>query len=691
MNVRKVVAGAGAAVVVGAGLLALGQFVGGLAFARWQKLPPGTEGILTLRDYWLAFGDVPAVRRALVVCTALSVAVSVAPVIVAALGVLAGRRRELHGSARFAHAGEIRASGLLDEALGRPTTRPGVIVGKRKGRFLVFNGDEFVMLAAPTRSGKGVAVIIPNLLAYPDSVVALDIKGENFDLTSRFRQACGQAVYRWAPFDEHGSTHRWNPLEAIAASAAHQRVPALQRIGARLFHAHDPRHRFFYDAAADLFQAVALYLIDRGERCTLGEVLRRGTSATRKLRDHLHLLANEPGLSADCVAAFARVISAPDETLGSISSTFNTGLRIFSNPIVDAATSACDFDIRQVRRRRMSIYLVLPARDIAVAGMLANLFFAQLIDENMDKAPGEDPTVRHQCLLVLDEFTSMGRIDAINTGNAFIAGYGLRMLTIVQAISQMEAPEVYGKQNTSTLVRNHGLQVVFPPRDDQEAKDVSASLGTFTLKNASVSRSHGLGKGGGSVSVSDQRRPLMLEQELKEMPQHEEIILGRGKPMRCEKAYFYSDPVFVDRLKSVSPMLASLGECLPTREQLDAARQAGELRVNDIPCIDIAAWHAGVNERARVPVTHRPMTAAELLALDQAQASPELLQVVADGLAHDLAELAPHDVRWDVAEILSALGMTPPGRPLRSPAAGATSGLNTFVETADEDRAEAVA
>lgn len=646
----------GAALVVGAGLIAAGQVVGGHAFARWQDLPPGSAGVFTLRDYWKAYGAVRDVKRALVVCTALSILVSLLPVAVVVAAAVAGRRRELHGSARFAHGGEIRSSGLLDEATGKPTQRPGIIVGKFRGRFLVFNGDEFVMLAAPTRSGKGVAVIIPNLLAYPDSVVVLDIKGENYDLTSRYRSACGQAVYRWAPFDEEGLTHRWNPLEAIAASAPHKRVPALQRIGARLFHAPDPRHKFFYDAAADLFQAVALYLIDRGEPCTFGEILRCGSSANRKLRDHLQLLANEPGLSADSVAAFARVNSAPDETLGSIASTFNTGLRMFSNPTVDAATSACDFDIREVRRRRMSIYLVLPARDIAVAGVLANLFFAQLIDENMDKAPGEDPTVKFQCLLVLDEFTSMGRIDAINVGNAFIAGYGLRMLTIVQAVSQMEAPEVYGKHGTSTLVRNHGLQLIYPPRDDQEAKDVSASLGTFTAKSASRSHS-GWGKGK-SVSVSDQRRPLMLEQELKEMPQHEEIILGKGKPIRCRKAYFYNDPVFVDRLKSVSPMLAALGDHMPTREQLDAARQAGELRVTLTHRIDISAWHAGVNERKRpkaAGLREAPLlTATQQLALDAAQASPELVNEVAQGLVRDLAELLP-DVRWDVAQIFDEL------------------------------------
>ncbi|MCK7497169.1 MAG: type IV secretory system conjugative DNA transfer family protein [Comamonadaceae bacterium] len=78
------------------------------------------------------------------------------------------------------------------------------------------------MLSAPTRSGKGVGVVIPNLLNWPDSVVVLDIKGENYDITAGYRAAHGQAVYAFSPFDEDARSHRWNPLTAVRTSPLHR-------------------------------------------------------------------------------------------------------------------------------------------------------------------------------------------------------------------------------------------------------------------------------------------------------------------------------------------------------------------------------------------------------------------------------------------------------------------------------------
>ncbi len=670
----KVIAGSLAAAGIVGGLAVAGQYAGAALFAKWEHLPESVVGIFTLHDYWIAYGSVPQVKKALAACTFVSAIVPLAPIGIAALALFSGSKRELHGSARFARTNEIRRSGLLDEASGKALSGPSIIVGKYKGEYLTYAGQEFVLLAAPTRSGKGVAVVIPNLLTYPDSVVVLDIKGENFDFTSKYRQQCGQEVYRWAPFDRKGHTHRWNPLAKAARSEPHERVDVLQNIGARLFHAPDPRHKFFYDAAADLFQGIALYLIETGRPCTPAEVLRNGTRAEKKLRDHLTGLVTTKGLSADCVGALSRVLSAPDDTMGSITSTFNTGLRIFSNPIVDAATSASDFELDQVRRKRMSIYLVLPARRIALAGVLANLLFAQLIDENMDAAPGEDPSLICQCLLIKDEASSVGKIDAIASGNAFIAGYDIRLLTILQ--SEAQYVEVYGQHGARTLIVNHGLKVVYPPKDPKESKELSESLGTFTMKSTSKNRTSGKSSSRGE-NTSDQRRALMLSQELEQMPQDEEIIIGKGHPIRCEKAYFYDDHLFLDRLKSVSPMLRSLGEDVkPSKDQLDEARRAGELRASDIPTLDIAKWHSDISARSAHKETHRSLSSRELLELDAQEASAELLAATVSAMAEDLEEMT--GVRFDVAELMRDLPM------LGQTAAQPAQSEHNSLEVADE-------
>ncbi|KWN79243.1 hypothetical protein WM24_27375 [Burkholderia ubonensis] len=647
----KIIAGSLAAAGIVSGLAVAGQYAGAAMFAKWEQLPESVVGIFTLHDYWIAYGSVPAVKKALAACTLVSAVVPLAPIGIAVMALFSKPKRELHGSARFAYPHEVRRSGLLDHARGR-TKKPGILVGKFKGQYLTFV-EEFVLLAAPTRSGKGVAIVIPNLLTYPDSVVVLDIKGENFDLTSRYRQSCGQEVYRWAPFDEDGYTHRWNPLDKIAQSEPHRRVPALQRLAARLYHAPDPRHKYFYSSAANLFKGVALYLVETGRACTFGGILRSGTNPDMSFREHIRAMLQTPGLSGDCTMALARVASAPDDTLGSIESTFNDGLEIFSNPIVDLATSASDFDIRQVRRRRMSIYLVLPAREIAIAGVLANLFFSQWIDENMDKLPAEDPSIICECLGITDEFTSMGRIEAIAAGNAYIAGYWLRLLTIVQSVAQMEPDALYGVHGTRTLVVNHGLKIVYPPRDPKEAKEVSDSLGTFTMKATSKSRSRGKSPSTGE-NTSDHGRALMLATELEQMPQEEAMIIGKGRPIRCEKAYFYSDPFFLDRLKSVSPTLRALGDRKPSKDELEAVRQSGELRAIGIDLHSVKEWHTTHSVRPTEDKTRRPLSSRELLELDAQDASAELLTATVRAITEDLAELMPN-VRADVSQLLAGL------------------------------------
>ncbi|WP_321819136.1 MULTISPECIES: type IV secretory system conjugative DNA transfer family protein [unclassified Burkholderia] len=439
-------------------------------------------------------------------------------------------------------------------------TPPAIVVGVWRGRYLRFAGQQFVLLAAPARSGKGVGVVIPNLLTFPDSVVALDIKQENYAATAGFRRAHGQDVYLFNPFAEDGRTHRYNPLSAITNGLF--RVGDILAIGYALYPAggHDD---FWKDQARNLFLGIVLLLCEwRDARrvgkgasipdfpVTMGEVLRQSSGNGMPVKSYLQraLVRHRGLLSGQCIDALNRFLSNDDKVLASVLATFNAPLTIWANPLVDAATSANDFDLRDVRRRRMSIYIGITPDHLSEAALLVNLVFSQLVNLNTKQLPEADPTLQFQCLLLLDEMTSIGKIQIIARAVAYMAGYNLRLLSIVQSIAQLES--VYGRADARTFITNHAMQIIYAPREQKDANDYSEMLGTFTGQSHSVSRPNALfGRGGSSESVSEQRRPLLLPQELKELGRDKEIILLENtKPILADKICYWRDPEFASRV-----------------------------------------------------------------------------------------------------------------------------------------------
>ena len=447
---------------------------------------------------------------------------------------------------------------------------PALVVGVWRGRYLRFRGQQFVLLAAPARSGKGVGIVIPNLLSYPDSVVVLDIKRENYLLSAGFRRAHGHEVYLFDPFAEDGRTHRYNPLSAISDGLF--RVGDILAIGYALYPTggHDD---FWKDQARNLFLGVVLLLCEwRDARragkgaaapdfpVTMGEVLRQSSGNGMPVKPYLQraLVRHRDLLSGPCVDALNRFLSNDDKVLASILATFHAPLTIWANPVVDAATSANDFDPRDLRRRRMSVYIGITPDHLAEAALIVNLLFSQVVNLNTKQLPEADPALRFQCLLLLDELTSVGKIPILARAVAYMAGYNLRLLSVVQSVAQLES--VYGRADARTFLTNHAMQILYAPREQKDANDYSEMLGTFTDQSRSVSRSNAVfgGRGGSSESVSEQRRPLMLPQELKELGRDKEIIvLENTRPILAERISYWRDPVFASRV-SAAPSVPAL-------------------------------------------------------------------------------------------------------------------------------------
>ena len=476
------------------------------------------------------------------------------------------QKRELHGSARWATPAEVSKAGLLGNE--------GLVVGKYNGRTLRFPGQQFVMLAAPTRSGKGVGVVIPNLLSYEESVCVLDIKQENFDITAGYRkEILKQEIYLFNPFAEdvdiNGKpaprTHRYNFFSAISNGVF--RVGDVLSIGNAIWPS-GGKDTFWNDNARNIFLAVTLFLCElRDQReeegansqlpnypVSMGEVLRqtsgRDTGLPIKKYFETKVMSYE-WLSSACRSAMSTFLSSSDDVLASILSTFNAPLLPWRNPIVDAATSECDFDVRDVRKKKISIYIGITPNKLDDAKLIINLLFSQLVNLNTKELPQKNPKeLKYQCLLLMDEFTSIGVVNIIAKAVSYIAGYNLRLMPIIQSTAQLESPTNYGKDNARTLITNHAMQIVYAPRDQKDANEVSESLGTFTEKSISTSRSNSITKGGsGSESTSDQRRALLLPQEVKEIGQWKEIIfLENVKPILCDKIRYFDDPEFTCRL-----------------------------------------------------------------------------------------------------------------------------------------------
>lgn len=529
---------------------ATGYYLCAVFFLLLNKANPAQAKFGSIVHYWRLYSDDARLRKKLI--AAITLAGGLQIVLPAALVMASRQRRSLHGDARFATPAEVAASGLTDAA------SPGILVGRYRGRYLCLPGHLSVLLSAPTRSGKGVSVVIPNLLNWPDSAVVLDIKGENYEITAGYRAAHGQAVYAFSPFDHGGRSHRWNPLSAVRSSPLH-RVGDLLNIG-QVFYPNDgsgtSSEGFFNDQARNLFLGLGLLLLESPELPrTVGEMLRQSSGRGRPLREHLAgCMTSRAGtgtpLSGECCDALQRLLSNSDNTMSSIVATFVAPLTLFADSIVDAATSANDFFLEEVRRRRMTVYVRIPPNRLAAARPLLDLFFSQLIDLNTQFLPAQDPSIRVQCLIVGDEFAALGRVQAVVNAAPYLAAYGLRLLTVIQAMSQLDA--TYGDKQARTFATNHGLQILFAPREQRDAEEYSAMLGHFTARATSRGRSQSpgaLGNSSISVTESDQRRALLLPQEIKELGSERLIItLENCKPILAEKVRYHRDPALRTRL-----------------------------------------------------------------------------------------------------------------------------------------------
>lgn len=508
------------------------------------------HGPTTAFQYWWHYGDNPMVSSSLSKAASWAGLVVVGAIFTIAVAIKSNSKKSLFGDAKFANDAEIKKAGLHSEK--------GIILGKKKGKFLIIGGQQHVFLDAPSRSGKGVGVVIPNLLNWPDSAVVIDIKRENWDITAGFRSRHGQECFLFDPLSPDFRTHRWNPLGYVNSDSDAFAIDDIMRIGSMIWSETAGNQGFFEGLARNLFIGFAAMIRSTPDLpFTLGECLRQ--SMQPNLSEYLQELIedreeNGPPLPPQSVEAFNAFCGTSPNVQGSILATYQQKLELFTNPLIDAATSDNDFDLRDVRKKRMTIYLATTPDNLDRIAPLINLFLQQLVNLNTQELPEHNSKLKYQCLLLNDEFTAIGKIPILSKAVSYVAGYGLRLLTIVQSPAQLRA--VYGHDQADNYQINHPVRVVFATKENAAAREISESLGYTTVKSKSKSFS----SGGNSLirspgtNESPAQRALLLPQEVKDLGKKKELIFIEGvPPIMADKIFFFSDRAFDKRKNLKTP------------------------------------------------------------------------------------------------------------------------------------------
>ncbi|AUY35733.1 TPA: conjugal transfer protein TraG [Pseudomonas aeruginosa] len=449
-----------------------------------------------------------------------------------------------YGSARWANAADIRKAGLTQPA--------GVFLGLHAGQYLRHEGPEHVLTFAPTRSGKGVGLVVPTLLSWPASAVIHDIKGENWQITAGWRSRFSHCLL-FNPTDAKSAAY--NPLLEVRRGA--HEVRDVQNIADILVDpegALEKRNHWEKTSHALLVGAI-LHVLYAGEDKTLRGVANFLSDPASPFELTLHRMMTTKHLGDaphPIVASAAReVLNKSDNERSGVLSTAMSFLGLYRDPTVAEVTSRCDWRIADLIASEypVSLYLVVPPSDISRTKPLIRLILNQIgrrLTESLDGSDGIER--RHKLLLMLDEFPALGRLDFFETALAFMAGYGIRSFLIAQSLNQID--KAYG-QNHSILDNCH-VRVTFATNDERTAKRISETLGTATELRAQRNYAgHRLAPWLGHLMVSRQEtaRPLLTPGEVMQLPTDEAVVMVSSvAPIKAKKLRYFADANFKQRV-----------------------------------------------------------------------------------------------------------------------------------------------
>lgn len=477
----------------------------------------------------------------------------------------------LHGSARWANIKDMEQAGLLHKKMPKgPVVYVGGIKDKSGNfRYLVHGGPEHVLCFAPTRSGKGVGLVVPTMLSWSDSVVCNDIKGELWALTSGWRQKYLKSKVIRLEFSSVNSAH-WNPLDEIRIGTEYE-VGDAQNLAMLVV---DPDGKgldgpdgHWKKTAFALYTGLILYVLYEAKNPTspivkanfhtIDMILSDKTRSVKELWTAMKEHSN-PIVSA----AGQDMLDRPDEEAGSVLSTVKSNLSLFRDPIVAKNVESSDFSVRDLMHHEspVSLYLISQPSDKGRIRPMLRIFVCmcmRLLADKMEFKNGRAvKTYKHRLLMMLDEFPALGKMDIVQESLAFVAGYGIKCYLITQDLGQLYS--AYGKDESITS--NCHIQNCFPAIKDDTCAYISKMTGTTTIVKETKSKSGSGLKTNITRGIQEVKRELLTPGEVKSLPgsvkDSKGMILEAGKmlifaagfpPIFGQQPLYFKDPIFSKR------------------------------------------------------------------------------------------------------------------------------------------------
>ncbi|ENX9383627.1 conjugal transfer protein TraG [Neisseria gonorrhoeae] len=490
----------------------------------------------------------------------------------------------LHGSARWADRKDIEAAGLLAK---KGEDSDGVYVGgwvDKKGtlHYLRHSGPEHVLTYAPTRSGKGLGLVLPTLLSWPHSTFITDLKGELWALTAGWRKKYAHnKVIRFEPASAQGSA-AWNPLDEIRVGTEYE-IGDVQNLATMIVDPDGKGLNSHWDKTAfALLTGVILHALykarDDGGVATLPSVDRMLSDPEKPVGDLWVEMATYPhadGRPLPVISSAGQdMLDRPEEEAGSVLSTAKSFLALYRDNVVAANVSRSDFKIKDLMNDEdpVSLYIITQPNDKARLRPLVRILINMIIRLSADKMDFENgrPKVhyKHKMLAMLDEFPSLGKLEIMQESLAFIAGYGIKCYLICQDLNQLKSRETgYGPDETITSSCH--VQNAYPPNRIETAEHLSKLTGITTVVKEQITTS---GKrvsamlGQVSRTTQEVQRPLLTADECMRMPgpvkdarglitqAGDMVIYVAGYPaIYGRQTLYFKDPVFEARSKVPPP------------------------------------------------------------------------------------------------------------------------------------------